>query len=784
MPRGFGLESVSGGPAVSTIFLLTTDPGRTLYGTVQQVTASGTLGQHWDVVGGVFATNPSTSRRKVTLTEGVGVDAGSYTGGTATLGTYSGLVIRRVHDQTMGDRVIGASIVDVRNGVEVGYALAADLAATPAAVLAYIENAGGVTASNMRGTDNALLAANYTAPANSTITTIASTTANTLSAVTSISTDALAARQAAQAVDARLTTQRAANLDNADVPVSTRSTHTAADVRALLNSQPVPASNMRGTDNALLSADYLAPLNSTITSANTAAAAAKTAAETLVTLLTPTRAGYLDNLSAGPVATQSAVTAITNTTRLKLTAPSEAIIPATGSNVYVIDLFLYDTQGNMEAPDATPTFTAENALGTSRSANLSSVTNPSTGQYRVTYTLSAGSAEEQINIRATVVESGQTMVGTVTFNTMSSASSGGFSSTDRTQLQAVFNKLPSRPYLVGTDAADGDINLDNCDGSRAPFKADVSTLATQSSLDATPAAVRSYLSANPVPASNMRGTDNALLAANYVAPDNSTIVAGATQATQANTNASTAAAQAAAAAASSASVDAKLNVTRLGRIDNVDVAVSTRSDFNRLTQGVTLAAGHGLATDSQAVAIKAKTDLLPSTPASVSDVPTASQIATQVNTTLTAAHGSGSWAATSDATAAKQDQIIALVSGITPSPPSSVQQVSANRVWRITGDGENAVAPNIITLSAGSTAVLAMDFSEVLNEGTGISSVGSATDTSGLGLVPTSLLPSQNRQRAHITVSGLTAGNRHTIAITVATSDTQTLKGTGVLMVQ
>jgi hypothetical protein len=374
------------------------------------------------------------------------------------------------------------------------------------------------------------------------------------------------------------------------------------------------------------------------------------------------------------------------------------------------------------------------------------------------------------------------MIGTSSFNVLSAAVGGGFSSTDRTQLQAVYNKLPSKPYLVGTNASDGDIDLAQCDGSRDPFKADITTLSTQASVDALPAAVRSTLNSSPVPASNMRGTDNALLAANYIAPDNAGITAAAAAATNANNNATTAATQATAAASSAASVDGKLTLTRAGKIDNLDVAVSTRSSFNPSITGVTLAGGHGLATDAQAVAIKAKTDLIPATPPAIADIPTAAQVATQVNTTLSTAHGAGNWAATSDATAAKQDQILALIAGIVPSPPSAVN-VNAQRTWRLMPDGEQSIAPNVITLTAGTTCVLSMDFRDLLNEGTGISAVGSATDTSGLALVPTNLLPSQDRDAAHMTVTGLTAGNRHVIKVTVATTDGQTLTGSGVLMV-
>jgi hypothetical protein len=75
--------------------------------------------------------------------------------------------------------------------------------------------------------------------------------------------------------------------------------------------------------------------------------------------------------------------------------------------------------------------------------------------------------------------------------------------------------------------------------------------------------------------------------------------------------------------------------------DNADI-VTALSDLVTLlarTDPTTAIA----AIQTTATAIKAKTDNLPTSPAAVSDVPTASTIATQVNTTLTASHGTGSW---------------------------------------------------------------------------------------------------------------------------------------------
>jgi hypothetical protein len=279
----------------------------------------------------------------------------------------------------------------------------------------------------------------------------------------------------------------------------------------------------------------------------------------------------------------------------------------------------------------------------------------------------------------------------------------------------------------------------------------------------------------------MRGTDNALLAASYVAPDNANISTAATQATTAATQATTAATQATTAATTAGTINTKLTSGRAAALDLLDVAVSTRSSFNHTVNQV-LISTTGLATSAQATAIKAKTDLIGASVAAVTDIPTVVQIANQVDTTLSTNHP-GDWASSGDATLAKQDQILAAIAGIVPSPPSVVHVAKA-RTWTLYGDGEDAYATNVITLPAGSSVVLAMDFSQILNPGTGVSSVTSVTDISGNGLVPTSLLPSQHRKSAHFTCAGMTAGTRYELKVTIVTSDGQTMTGRGALRVE
>lgn len=809
---------------MSLSFAVSSDTGRTLYGTIQQITAGGTLGNIWDNDGLTWAANPSTEKRRVTLTEGTGVNIGTYTGGTGTLTGYTGLVLKRIHDSNQNYKVIGTSLSYLLNGVEARYAGDSDL--TPIATNASTAATQSTTAATQATTaaTQATTAATQATTAATQATTAATQATSAASQATTAATQATTAASKSTTVEARLTDARATKLDNLDAAVTTRSTLTAAQVRTELNANPVPASNMRGTDNALLAANYTAPANadiaSALTQATTAATQATTAATNSTTLtnrLTETRAGYLNNLSAGAVALEASLTNVANAVQIALVGPGQMVVPGSGSTTYTFDLFLYDLLGNMEAADATPTFAAVNAAGTSRSANLSAVTSPSAGQYRITYAVASTHAVEQIILTATIVENGKTLTRSVITPVISVATLTGdtFTSADRTKLEAMHAKLPSKSYLTGTNAADGDINLDEADGSRTPFKADVSLLATASALSAvattasstltqaTTAATQATTAAtNAVAMTDRITTTRALKLDNLDATISSAVTqataattqattaatqattaatqatTAASQATTAATQATTAATQATTAATNTTTLTTRLSDARAVKLDNLDAAISTRSTFNAGTTNVTVTPGT-LALEASVQAVKAKTDKIGTTVAQVSDIPTAGAIAAQVDSVLTTNHP-GNWAGGGDATLAKQNQILAAVAAVVPSPPSVVY-VSGARTWTLLGDGSDWYAPNVLTLASNFSGVVAMDFSNVLNPGTGVSSVSSVTDLSGNSLTASTLLPSQDRNAAHFTVSNLVAGTRYDLLVTIGTSDGQTISGRGTL---
>lgn len=200
--------------------------------------------------------------------------------------------------------------------------------------------------------------------------------------------------------------------------------------------------------------------------------------DSLLTRLTAARAGYLDNLNIGEnVAGTSEVTAIQNNTRAVRVVPPVLERPDSGTTAFRVEIFLYDENGNMEAPDAAPTIGVVNEGGTSRDANLSATTmvEISTGRYRVTYSVADDHALEQLVFTFSVVEGGATRLygnGAQVVDT----TAVDFTAADRTKLEAiktVTDLIPDGGALstIGTDtarltAARAQVLTDLIDGGR------------------------------------------------------------------------------------------------------------------------------------------------------------------------------------------------------------------------------------------------------------------------------------------------------------------------------
>ena len=163
---------------------------------------------------------------------------------------------------------------------------------------------------------------------------------------------------------------------------------------------------------------------------------------TLLGRFTSARAGYLDNLNVGGnVASHADILAINQSASKHLLlstvgqyAPSEA---------YTIECRTFAAaDGSAVNADSSPTLTVTGATSGSLSANLGAITNPSTGVYRWTYTVPSSPTLEQIRVDVSATISSSTFTLSAYTQTVDSATAI-FTSTDKSNLTAIFNKLPT-----------------------------------------------------------------------------------------------------------------------------------------------------------------------------------------------------------------------------------------------------------------------------------------------------------------------------------------------------
>jgi len=154
------------------------------------------------------------------------------------------------------------------------------------------------------------------------------------------------------------------------------------------------------------------------------------------------------------LATAAQVSSLQVNTRTNIQVPIEIEIPDASTQVWKIRMFLFDSDGNMEAPDSTPTIALTNAAGTDRSSRLSSATVLSTGAYSWDYTATAGDAEEQLVWVFTVVEGGLTRIYPATSYVVEETAYR-FSSTDRSTLNAAATAAALATVSGKIDTIDG-----------------------------------------------------------------------------------------------------------------------------------------------------------------------------------------------------------------------------------------------------------------------------------------------------------------------------------------
>lgn len=188
------------------------------------------------------------------------------------------------------------------------------------------------------------------------------------------------------------------------------------------------------------------------------------------------------------LATAAQINSLAVNTRANLNVPVEIETPDAGTQVYKIRLHLFDVEGNMEAPDSTPTVTLTNAAGTDRSGRLSAAGNPSAGVYTWDYTATAGDAEEQLVWVFTVVEGGLTRTYPATSYVVEQTAYR-FSSSDRATLNAAATAaaLTTLSNKVGTPATTvaADIAAVKADTAGTKAKTDQLVFTNANKVDAT-----------------------------------------------------------------------------------------------------------------------------------------------------------------------------------------------------------------------------------------------------------------------------------------------------------
>jgi len=151
----------------------------------------------------------------------------------------------------------------------------------------------------------------------------------------------------------------------------------------------------------------------------------------------------------------TAVNALQNNTRVKFLPPGVMERPDSGSTAYKLELYLYDSDGNMEAPDSTPVIAVTNQSGTDRSSNLSALTEVSTGYYTATYTLASDATMEQLVWDVTIVEGGATRHHGA-LSLIVDTTAVDFTAADRTKLTAIHGVVPAAapPTKAQLDSAE------------------------------------------------------------------------------------------------------------------------------------------------------------------------------------------------------------------------------------------------------------------------------------------------------------------------------------------
>lgn len=161
------------------------------------------------------------------------------------------------------------------------------------------------------------------------------------------------------------------------------------------------------------------------------------------------------SVAADVAAVLTAILNVQNGTFINTNIPQMLELPDTSSTTFSVVVVFADETGTAKNLDSgSPTMTLVNGAGTDLAARLGAWTNPATGKYVRTYTNSASDAVEPIlwEITGTV---NTKLRRYVALTQLVDTTAVDFTTADRTKLNALHAKLPSKAYFQGTDLATG-----------------------------------------------------------------------------------------------------------------------------------------------------------------------------------------------------------------------------------------------------------------------------------------------------------------------------------------
>lgn len=162
----------------------------------------------------------------------------------------------------------------------------------------------------------------------------------------------------------------------------------------------------------------------------------------------------------------AAVQNVQNNTFIGSNIPQVIERPDSGTEGIDIVVLFNDAEGSPADIDAAadPTLVIVDSSANDLSGRVSAWSHPATGKYTLTYTSSTGDDIEQIHWEITGTVNGKARRAVFTSQIVDTTAVD-FTSADRTKLEAVYNKLPSKSYLAGSNNTDGDVQLDEATGA-------------------------------------------------------------------------------------------------------------------------------------------------------------------------------------------------------------------------------------------------------------------------------------------------------------------------------